>query len=81
MAQELKRLIVQRFGDQEAVPIAVAPGETVRDVLTAIGAPGALGLCTASAGPGFVLLPGAVIFTQIPDGAHLYVLSSCCPGS
>jgi hypothetical protein len=74
-----KTYLVQKPGTPELVPIAVAPGESVGEVLAAVGAPGALGLSTAPAQPGFALLPGAVLFSQAEAGMRLYIVDSCCP--
>ena len=81
MQESKKTLLVAKHSTSEFMPIEVAPGESVRDVLAAIGARGALGLSTASAQPGFVLLLGAVLWSQVREGERLFVLSSCRPCS
>jgi hypothetical protein len=77
MQEGKKTYLVNKPGTSEFVSVAVAPGETTRDVLEAIGARGALGLSTAAAQPEFVLLPPAVLWCQIQEGARLYVVGSC----
>jgi hypothetical protein len=80
MAQECKReYFVAKPGTRVFVPIEVAPGESVGDVLAAIGAPGALGLATGAAQPSLVLLRGAVVWLNAQPGARLYIIASCCP--
>jgi hypothetical protein len=78
MAQGHKKLIVQRFRDQEAVPIAIAPGAIVRDVLDEIGEQGAMALAT---GPrhGLVFLPHATLWNWVADEMTLYIVRSSCP--
>ena len=62
MAQESKReYFVAKPGTLVFVPIEVAPGESVGDVLAAIGMPGALGLSTSAKQPDFVLLRGTCL--------------------
>lgn len=78
--QESKRnVFVQKPGTPVFVPIEVAPGECVGDVLAGIGVPGALGLSTASGGPGLVFLAPATLWNWIDNLQTLYVVRSSCP--
>jgi hypothetical protein len=74
MQDSKKRLLVKRFSDHEAVPVAVAPGAICQDVLEAIGERGALGLATGP-GPGlFIILTKATVWNWVCEGQTLFVV-------
>jgi hypothetical protein len=80
MAQVVKHLIVKRFGDQEAVPIVIAPGARCRDILAVLGEWEALGLVTVP-GPSLLILAHASVWNWLDDGTTVSVVRSGCPGA
>jgi hypothetical protein len=78
MQANSKKLIVQRFGDLEEVPIAVAPGAICQEVLEAIGERGAMALATGGRQSLLILAP-AMVWHCVAPGQTLYVIRSSCP--